>query len=182
MRGVASDELTPNERIFVDEYAVDRNGTQAYLKAFPKSTYATANVESHRLLRKPSVKAEVKAALRAHARRCRIDAQRVLRELAAIAFADVGEAFEDGTHGGLPSPRPLGKMPKATRRAIQSVKVKRRVISSSNDEDYEVQEIEYKFADKLSALDKLCKHLGLTSDGEALKELLKMLAENGGKK
>lgn len=172
--------LTENQRRFVAEYVVDRNATRAYLRAFGDDVgYGSARTLSSRLLADINIRAEIEAAGWEHARRCGISARRVLRELASVAFADVGDAFEDNPFTGLPSPRALKDMPPATRRAIQSVKVKRkRLVGGGGKDDtteWEVEEIEYKFADKLSALDKLCKHLGLT-DGTALERIADVLS------
>lgn len=178
----AADDLTPNQRRFVAEYAIDRIATRAYLRAFGGGVaYKTAAEQARRLLEKPEIKAEVEAAIRDHARLCKVSALRVLREIAGVAFADVADAFADDAHTGLPAPRPLSQIPPGTRRAIQSVKVKRRRVRSDTRGDTreveEVEEVEYRFASKLDALDKLCKHLGLTKDGAALEQLLGLLKD-----
>lgn len=87
----------------------------------------------------------------------------MLREIAAIAFADIGEGFEPNPDGGMDRPVPLSRMPPAARKAVRSVKVKRRLVKckASGDLIEEVEEVEYKFHSKLDALDKLCRHLGL---------------------
>ena len=43
-------------QIFADEYIISLNATQSYLKAYPKASYETANVEGCKLLVKPSIK------------------------------------------------------------------------------------------------------------------------------
>ena len=45
--------------IFADEYIISLNATQSYLKAYPKASYETANVEGCKLLVKPSIKAYI---------------------------------------------------------------------------------------------------------------------------
>jgi hypothetical protein len=99
-----------------------------------------------------------------YAARVRVSKGRVLREVSAVAFADPADAFDPDPNGGPLLARPLHKIPAATRRAIQSVKVKRRRIAGNGSEVYEVEEVEYKFASKLDALDKLCKRLGFYTD------------------
>ena len=44
--------------------------------------------------------------------------------------------------------------------------------------DRPVEVLDYKFHDKLSALDKLLKHPGLTSDGETLRQLLEFVQQS----
>lgn len=156
--------LPEKELRFCAEYAADPNATQAYLRAFGPVSYRTAGTESHRLLKKPEVQAEVKAARLEYQRRCRVNGLRVVKELSCIAFADPADAFDPDPGGGPLVAKPLHQIPAATRRAIQSVKVKRRRIAGGGDEVYEVEEVEYKFASKDAALDKLSKHLGLYAD------------------
>ena len=114
-------------------------------------------------------------------RRLRVEADRVLRELAKLASADVTDAFADDPHTGRPAARPLRDITPATRRVIQSVKVKKRRVRVERDgvrtEIEEVEEVEFRFASKIDALDKLCKHLGITKDGDGLRELLAALAQ-----
>lgn len=48
--------MTPNQRIFADEYIKTRNATQAYLKAYPKTKNSNiAGVKGHNLLRNGKV-------------------------------------------------------------------------------------------------------------------------------
>jgi phage terminase small subunit len=164
-------KLTEKQRRFVAEYAADPNATQAYLRAFGRlksngktRSMKVASESARRLLAKPEIQAELEAANAEYAQRTRVSKQRVLREAAAVAFADPADAFDPDPQGGPLLARPLHQIPAATRRAIQSVKVKRRRIAGNKDEIYEVEEVEYKFASKLDALDKLCKRLGFYSD------------------
>lgn len=172
-------ELTASQRHFIAEFVANRNATQAYLRAFPEATYATARTESSRLLANPDILQEVNAAARSHAKACRISARRVLRELARIAFADMADVFQEDPSTGLPVPREWSTVPPSAKRAIRSVKVKKRVIR--NDEHFleEILEVEYKFNDKLKALDQLARHLGLTKESDALAQLLGLLEGAG---
>jgi len=47
--------------LFIENYLIDGNGTQAYLKAYPNVTYETAYVNASKLLRKPKVKEAIEA-------------------------------------------------------------------------------------------------------------------------
>ncbi len=170
--------LTSQQRRFCVEYATLRNGTRAYINSYPECSYGSARTLAAKLLTnvRIAVADEVEAVERENAKKAKITARKVLRELANVAFNDVSAAFEeDPNNNGLPSPKPLGLIDPATRRTIQSVKVKRRNVRSVAGTQVFVEEIEYRFADKLEALDKLCKHLGLTNDGSALESLLALL-------
>jgi phage terminase small subunit len=179
---------TQRERRFAEEYARDANGVAAYFRAFGRvkrngrmRSYKAAQVQASRLLEKPIIAAEIAAARRDLARRSRVSALRVLRELAAIAFFDPIDVFKDDPDTGLPVPRPWAEVSPAARRAIASVRVKRRRIRVETRGDVEiveeVEEVEYRFNSKLEALDKLARHLGLTRNGAALEQLLALLAE-----
>lgn len=179
--------LTPNQRRFVEEYAGDDgNAVQAYFRAFGRLTrdgkrrsYVAARKQASDLLTLPHIQAEIKAAQDAYAAKVRVSKLRVIRELAAIAFADTGDLFEpDPDNAGLPRPRPWGDVPTATRRAVQTVKVRRKRLKSDRDETtWEVEEIDFKFHPKGDALDKLCKRLGIYDD--ELKAVARELAELG---
>lgn len=166
-----SPKLTEKQRRFVAEYAADPNAVQAYFRAYGRTkadgkvrSYGVAAESARRLLQKPEIQAELGQAQAEYASRTRVSKGRVLREVSAVAFADPADAFDPDPNGGPLLARPLHKIPAATRRAIQSVKVKRRRIAGNGSEVYEVEEVEYKFASKLDALDKLCKRLGFYSD------------------
>jgi len=172
--GTTKGKLTPKQRLFVAEYVIDRNGVQAYFRAFGRTksngktrSYWGANIAAQRLLQNPSIVKELEAAEAEYVARTRISRLRVLKELALIAFADPVDAFEPDPSGGQDIPKPMSKIPAPTRRAIGAAKTKRRRIVGEGEELYEVEEVAYTFANKLAALDSLCKKLGLFKDDKA---------------
>lgn len=169
-----SKPLTPAEVVFVDEYLIDLNATQAYRRAYPACTYMTAQTEGNRFLRKPHIAREIKAAKKARAERTRITADRVLKELARIAFSDVFDLFDaDGKLA------PARNIPLDARRAISGVKVRKEKTSTRKDGHTTVTEseaeVEYKFWPKAEALKSLCNHLGLTTEITPLDAILAAL-------
>ena len=81
------DELQPRHRRFVEEYLVDLNGTQAAQRAgFAEKGARHAAVW---LLQQPNIKRELRRRMAERAARTRITADRVLKEYARIAFADI---------------------------------------------------------------------------------------------
>lgn len=173
--------LTLDEERFVDEYLIDRNGSAAYRRVHPGTRSSTACEQASRLLKKKKVAAAVQKGIAALRRRTKVSAERVIRELSRLAFFDIGEAYDLSSDDWVPlSPR---AMPYDTRRAIVGVKIRRRRLASKAtgedgkplDEIYEVESVEYKFADKLAALDKLMRHLGLYKDLPPLELLLACL-------
>ena len=151
----------------MDEYLRDCNGTRAYRVAYPCASYAAARTGAARLIRLPALAAELKAGRAAQRRRTRISADRVLRELAAIAFSDIGDLFDlDGR------PIPVRQLDPATRRAIAS-----RTMSSATDASGMTREtFHVQFWDKLRALEFLARHLGLDRPLTPLAALLESLS------
>lgn len=89
-----------------------------------------------------------------------LKAQQVLLELAYVAQSDVRNLVDDDG-----KPKALPDLDTATARAVQSVEIVRRL--GPKDETGVNQEewlYKYKFWDKLQALDKLAKHLGILAD------------------
>jgi phage terminase small subunit len=178
-------KLTPNQRRFVDEYLIDRNGVQAYFRAFGRKnkkgknrSYFAANQAAMALLQNPTIRAELHAAERHQAKRCRIKADKVLAETAAIAFHDPIDLFD--ISDDVPKLRSVRDMPMRARKAIASIKVKRTPVYEYEDgkrvkmpDDESV--IELKLWSKTDALDKLMTHLGLAREITPLDALLASL-------
>lgn len=88
--------LTEKQRRFVAEYLVDLNATQAAIRA----GYAAkrADAMGYENLRKPEIAAAVAEAMQQRAKRTEITQDRVLQELARIAFFDLRKLYrEDGS-------------------------------------------------------------------------------------
>lgn len=137
--------LTKKQKQFVDEYLIDLNATQAAIRAGYSPD--TANEQGSRLLANVSIRARIDQALAERSRRTGINQDRVIRELARIAFVNAADVInsKDATLREDASEDDTA--------AIQSVKVK------TFGEDGVEREI--KMADKLKALELLGKHLGM---------------------
>lgn len=81
-----SDNLTDQQKIFVAEYLKDRNATQAAIRAGYSED--TAYSQGSRLLKDVEVDAAVKEGLKRLSNKLEISAERVLQELAKMAFVD----------------------------------------------------------------------------------------------
>jgi phage terminase small subunit len=83
-------DLTPKQARFVEEYLIDLNATQAATRAgySPRS----AEVEGCRLLKNAKVAVMVQTAIAERSARTEITADRVLKELAKLGFADLRKA------------------------------------------------------------------------------------------
>ena len=143
--------MTEKQRRFVEEYLIDLNATQAAIRA--GYSPATANEQGARLLVNVSIQKEISKAMAERSRRTGISQDRVIEELAKIAFLNAADLI---------NPEDASIKPSASREdlsCIQSVKVKQ-----SDGEKGSLIEREVKIADKLRALELLGKHLGMFKD------------------
>lgn len=151
--------LTPKQEAFVAEYLVDLNATQAAIRA--GYSEKTAYSMGQRLLKNVEVAAAIAEAQAKRAERTEITQDRVLIELAKIGFSDLRKAM---THeGALLNP---GEWDDDTAGAISSLEV---VVTQGNETDENGQRVpqhvhKIKTWDKLAALDKIGKHLGMFTE------------------
>ena len=148
--------LTAKQGRFVAEYLIDLNATQAAIRAgYSKKT---ADKQGSQILGKPSIAAAISEAKAKRSERTGITQDRVLAELAKIGFSDLRKTMTDSGH--LLNP---GDWDDETAGAIASLEV---VISPGSETDEGGRRIpehvhKIKTWDKLSALEKLGKHLGM---------------------
>jgi phage terminase small subunit len=143
-------KLTPKQRRFIEEYLTDLNATKAAIRAGYSAK--TAGQIGEKLLKKVEIAAAVAEAKKARSERTEITADRVLHELAAIAFLDPAKVF---TSTG--EVRLLDEMDESVRRAIASVET----ISLGDGGEAVSTVKKVKMNDKLRALELLGKHLQL---------------------
>lgn len=148
-----SRKLTSKQRAFIDQYLIDMNASAAYVRAGFRSRGHSAEVNAARLMKHPAVAAAIAEAMERRSQRTMIGADNVLRELARVAFFDIGNAFT--ADGAL---KPLDEMNEDTRRALAGIE-----INEIHDADGIVVGYTKKIriSDKLKALELLGKHLGL---------------------
>lgn len=147
-------KLTPKQRAFVAEYLVDLCAAKAAIRAgFSARNASRIGAE---LLGKTHVAAEIAAAMKARSQRTEITQDRVLRELARIGFLDIRRAFNpDG------SLKPLDQLDDDTTAAVAGIEV-----SEMRDSDGVVvgHVKKIKLAEKIAALEKIGRHLGMWND------------------
>lgn len=144
-------KLTEKQKRFTEEYLIDLNATQAAIRA--GYSIKTAEQIGFQLLNKTSVSEEIKKKMAERSKRTGINADRVLNELAKIAFANAKDVinFEDASVRECANEDDLA--------CVQSVKVKRQ-----NSDKGETEERQVVMYDKKSALELLGKHLGMWKD------------------
>ena len=152
--------LTAQRERFVAEYIIDLNATQAAIRA--GYSEKTARSQGQRLLTKADIQAAIQAAMQARSKRTQITQDRVLEELAKIGFSDLRRTMTNG--GALLSPQDWDD---ETAGAIASVEVVARPGAEADENGNREIEHVHKIRawDKLSALEKLGKHLGMFKDG-----------------
>lgn len=162
--------LNEKQERFADEYQVDLNATQAAIRAgYSKKT---AGQIGERLLKNVEIKQKIERALKERKKRSKTSADRVIREIALLAYSDIGNIIDfTGDSIKLKNGRDITP---AARRTISSVKVKRH-FEGRGDDAREVEIIEFKLWDKTSALEKLARHINLYREREPLEVLLASL-------
>lgn len=140
--------LTARQQRFVEEYLVDLNATKAAVRAGYSSQGADA--AASRLLGNVRVQQAISAAQQERARRTDITADRVIQELALIAFSDLGDVFENDA--GTLKMRKLSELPGGVRRAIESIR------EQPTDKGLTRS---VKMHSKVAALKMLADHLGM---------------------
>ena len=147
-------KLTDKQQRFVEEYLIDLNATQAAIRAGYKATSKNSfEVIGYQLLQKSSVSEHIQLAIAERSRRTGINQDRVIQELARIAFVNPQNVInsEDASVRADASEDDLA--------CIQSVKVK-----TMDGEKGSSTEREVRLADKMRALELLGKHLGMFKD------------------
>ena len=144
-------KLNDKQQCFVDEYLIDLNATQAAIRA--GYSVKTADQQGSRLLANVKVQQAVSEKMAERSRRTGVNQDRVVMELAKIAFVNASDVInpEDATVRDGASDDDTA--------AIQSVKVK--VIPTKEGAGIER---EIRLSDKWKALELLGKHLGMWSD------------------
>ena len=143
--------MTRKQRLFVEEYLIDLNATQAAIRA--GYSVKTANEQGAQNLAKFSIQQAISEKMAERSKRTGVNQDRVVMELAKIAFVNAADVID---------PESATIREGATSddtAAIQSVKVK--VIPTKEGEGVER---EIRLNDKLKALELLGKHLGMWND------------------
>lgn len=142
--------MNKKHELFVDEYLIDLNATQAAIRTGYSAK--TAEQIGYQLLQKTSVQQAIAKAMAERSKRTGVNQDRVVLELAKLAFikmTDVvdaqGKIREDATDDD--------------KACIESIKYKR----SDTDMGTSIER-EVKVGSKIKALELLGKHLGMWND------------------
>lgn len=139
--------MTKKQKLFVEEYLIDLNATQAAIRAgYSPETAGSIGSEN---LKKPEIRARINKAMAERSKRTGISQDRVLLELAKIGFANIKDVVDPKTAEVLPNAK------EEDLACIQSIKVKPGEFGT---------EREVKMYDKKGALVDIGRHLGMFKD------------------
>lgn len=143
-----SNKLTPKQDLFLRYYLVSFNAADAARKAgySPK----TAGKIGQENLTKPAIREKIENSLAERRKRIGITSNRVLDELAKIAFHDMRDAMSWDNNGV--AFKPSDEIDDNTAGAIQSVQ---------ESETTQSKKRSIKMHDKVKALELLSRHLGI---------------------
>jgi len=156
---VEEGELNDKQKLFCKEYLIDLNGTKAAERA--GYSVKTAPEQGSRLLNNVKVCEFLKELMDKRANDAGVTAKDVLDELIKVGFSDIGDFFNDGY-----SIKPLSEL-KDNSRSIQSIQV-----DDTEGEFGHSRTVKFKLYDKLSALEKIAKHLGMFEKDNAQKSIM----------
>ncbi len=143
-------KLREKQQLFVDEYLIDLNGTQAAIRAGYSAK--TANEQASRMLTNVSIQQAISEKMAERSKRTGVNQDRVVQELAKIAFLKMTDVVD---HNG----KIKDDASEDDLSCIESIKYKHSDTDTGSSTEREV-----KTASKLKALELLGKHLGMWND------------------
>lgn len=154
-RGNPRPALSAKQQRFVDEYLIDLNATQAYVRAGYR---AKPDVCGPRLLGNARIADAVARGKAKLAARTEWTQERVIAQLAPIAEADIREAmrWDRDRVTFIPS----DELPDHVARSISEVQSETRTFSDDAGNETTTIKLKLKFYDKLTATDQLARHFG----------------------
>lgn len=160
----AYDQLRPTERAFVDAYVITDDPIEAAKMAFPvlkelPKGHDGARVRAVEYCNRPLIQAAIADKMAEISRRFELTADRVLGEIAKIAYANMDD-YIDRTSGDPLLDFSPERVTREQMAAVGELTVET-YKEGRGDEAREVKRIKFKLHDKLNALDKAMRRLGL---------------------
>jgi phage terminase small subunit len=162
--------MTPKQERFAEEYLIDLNASQAAIRAGYRGD---PNTIGPRLLANVGVRSHIEALKAKRSERTQITQDRVLQEIARVAFFDVRKLYDDG--GGMKAPNELDDDAAA---ALVGLDVTEEFGPPGDEGGREVvgRVKKAKIADKVAALTLAARHLGMLNDKLDVKATVTNLA------
>jgi len=151
-------KLSAKQEAFVQEYLIDLNATQAARRA--GYSERQCGVIGYENLKKPQISVRIKQAMDERAARVHITQDRVLQELARLAFSDLRKAFKDDGSLKLPN-----EWDDDTAAAMAGVDTQTSSVHGGDEEaPLSLTTKKVKVFDKSAALTLAMRHLGMLND------------------
>lgn len=147
-------KLTEKQRSFIEEYLVDLNATQAALRA--GYSEKTAYSQGQRLLKNVEIQDIIQERMKERSKRTEVTSDRVVEELAKIAFSDLKDFVHWDENGVtiLDSEHVDGSV-------LAEISETTNIQTFPNGGESERIQKKVKPHDKMKALEMLGKHLGM---------------------
>lgn len=157
-------KLTPQQTRFVQEYLVDLNAAQAYRRAGYRAKGRSADNSASRLLANVGIQTAIQNAMKKREERTHITQDRVLEELARIAFFDLRTLYR--TDGSLKAMHELDDTAGAVLAGVDVVETAGNArVSAEGGIEHQAEYVKkVKIPDKVGALGLAMRHLGMLKD------------------
>ena len=151
--------MTPKQQRFVEEYLIDLNATQAAIRAGYSAK--TAHAIGDENLRKPEIKSAIVQAQKDRSKRTEITQDRVLQEIAKLAFSRYSNYIRIDGDG-----HPVIDLSGCTPDDLDAlVETSTETVWEKSGEDLRpIRKVKIKVADKGKYLELLGKHLGIVTE------------------
>lgn len=161
--------MTPETRreLFAHEYIKDLNGAAAARRIGVSAT--SARFEACRMLAEPEVQEHIADLLEERKASAKIDAEKVLAELAALAFFDPAHAYDENN-----LLKNIHEIPANVRRAIEGIEVTEEFGGSGDAREHTGNKVKVKFTSRGAHLERLMKHLGMLKEQVEVKGVLEL--------
>lgn len=152
-------KLTDKQRLFVHEYLIDMNATQAAIRAGYSSKPESASAIGTENLSKPLIKAAIAKAMESRIEETQIDANWLLKRLAEEVEADVADLY--GENGGM---KPVHQWPEIWRKGL--------VAGLDVHQEYSYEDgqripdgliMKLKLSDRVKRLEMIGKHINVNA-------------------
>jgi phage terminase small subunit len=142
--------FTPKQRLFIEAYLISKNATKAAIAA--GFSERSANNQGTRLMADDAIRGEIEARLASTLDRYAVTSDRIIRELALIGFANIGDFVAIQDDGSLAVD--FGTATREQMASLKSVEIDERMIDGAAAG---VRRVKISLSDKRQALMDLAK-------------------------
>lgn len=156
-------KLTPKQESFCLKYLECGNASEAYRYAYDcmKMKAETVNTKASNLLKKDKIRTRVEELQKENREKSKITKERILDELASIAFSSVADMNTTWIER-----KDFDKLTRREKAAIKSIStkvLKKNNGTAENPDWVDVEYVKIELHDKIKAIERICKMLGFDS-------------------